>query len=106
MIYKYPVKDPEASVFDVHVIAQQSHRIAETIAYSNITEGQPLSEEYISSAKKAAERQIVVGGFRLAYMIRSFNLEGHQVQPPKPQVQKRTLMARILGDFPTYAGFI
>lgn len=78
MIYKYPVKDPQGMIFDAKVMAQESYKIGETLAYANISEGMPLSDEYISSAKKAAEKQIVLGGFRLAHMLRSFNLQGHQ----------------------------
>ena len=61
-------------IFDAHVMASESYKIGEQIAYSNVVENQPLSDDYIQTTKKVAERQIVVGGFRLAYMIRSFNL--------------------------------
>jgi hypothetical protein len=51
--------------------AVESNNIAKSYAYAGITENVKLSDAYVAANNQRTERQIVLGGYRLAYVIRS-----------------------------------
>jgi len=54
--------------------ANDSFKIADTFVYANIKEGEALPEDYVTEARKITERQIVLGGTRLANLLMSLKL--------------------------------
>jgi hypothetical protein len=66
----YPVSDvKDLASIDPAVWAQDSFQAGETFVYKNIAESQPLPAEYVNEAQKIAQKQIVIGGFRLAHIL-------------------------------------
>ena len=57
--------------------AKQSFEISESFVYANIKEGDDLPEDYLTKAQEIAERQIVLGGTRLANLLMSLKLDSH-----------------------------
>lgn len=49
--------------------ADQSFQLGSLNAYAGIKEGDKLPDDYIAKNNKITERQIVLGGYRLAYLI-------------------------------------
>lgn len=52
-----------------------SFELAKSGVYPGVVAGQPLSEEYLKKNKEALERQIVLGGLRLAYVMETIFVE-------------------------------
>lgn len=48
--------------------------------YKEIEENKELPDAYIEKAKLIAERQLVIGGLRLANLLKSLNLQDKEVQ--------------------------
>ena len=55
--------------------AEQSFHISETFVYDGIKEDEPIPDDYIAAGKKLAEKQLVIGGNRLANLLMSLDLE-------------------------------
>jgi hypothetical protein len=51
--------------------AEDSYQIAATYAYDGITEGVKLEDDYVTANNDRTERQIVLGGYRLAHVIKT-----------------------------------
>lgn len=75
MIDKYPISDTEANILDSHVWAHESFELSKSIVYPTVTENKALSNDYITHAKGVAEKQLVLGGTRLANLLKSFHLK-------------------------------
>jgi hypothetical protein len=54
---------------DISSWVNDSFELAKSGVYPGVVAGQPLTEEYLERNKNALERQIVLGGLRLAYVI-------------------------------------
>jgi len=75
---KYEIDPSEANNLDSRVWAQESFMISKSTVYPYVQPNQALSDDYIQQAKTAAERQVVLGGHRLANLLKSFKLHGHE----------------------------
>ena len=54
---------------DIQSWVNDSFELAKSGVYPDVVPGQPLPEEYLERNKNALERQIVLGGLRLSYVI-------------------------------------
>lgn len=80
---KYPIDASEAQNLDSRVWAHESFMISKSTVYPSVRPNQALSDDYINDAIAAAERQVVLGGNRLANLLMSFKL-----QPQEEVVEK------------------
>lgn len=103
---RYPVGEgktitPEqVAIQDPKEWAHESFMLSQSTVYPGVIENQELSDEYIAKAKAVAERQVVLGGQRLAYTLKSFHLaekmgSGHI----EPYYKRRSLSYRIFAKF-------
>lgn len=75
LIAKYPIDASVASNLDVNQWAMDSFKISSEFVYEGVTPNQTLSDEYIKKGQELAEKQIVIGGSRLASMLKTLNME-------------------------------
>lgn len=54
---------------DIDAWTQESFTLSKTNVYPGIKEGQPLPHDYIAKNQDAIQKQIVLGGLRLSYVI-------------------------------------
>jgi len=72
--------------------AAESHALAESEAYGHgIAENSKPSDEYVSNTRHQAQRQIALGGYRLATILRL-------LVPNLPQIQPESLAAKDSGS--------
>lgn len=71
--YEGSVSTTQASDLDPMSWAQESFEITSKTVYTNIKEGDAPSTDYIAANTKLAQRQIVVGGMRLANLLKSID---------------------------------
>lgn len=57
--------------------AKEGHKIAKDFVYEGITEDKPVPEDYIVAGKKIAEKQLVIGGYRLYHYLKDLKLSKH-----------------------------
>jgi hypothetical protein len=71
LVEEHPLvkKGSDVTSLDPHVWAMDSFKISEDFLYDGITQDQLLSSDYIAKAQQLAERQIVLGGYRLAHIM-------------------------------------
>eukprot|EP00350_Pseudokeronopsis_sp_OXSARD2_P002639 CAMPEP_0170540724 /NCGR_PEP_ID=MMETSP0211-20121228/672_1 /TAXON_ID=311385 /ORGANISM="Pseudokeronopsis sp., Strain OXSARD2" /LENGTH=245 /DNA_ID=CAMNT_0010843235 /DNA_START=251 /DNA_END=988 /DNA_ORIENTATION=+ len=69
-ISKFIITDEEIEMQDFATIAQESYEIAVDTVYENIYMDEPVPQEYIDKNLPIAERQVILGGRRLAYMLK------------------------------------
>jgi hypothetical protein len=63
---------------DINSWANESFELAKSSVYSDITEKKALPQSYIDENQKAIDKQIVIGGLRLAYVIKTiFGNQAH-----------------------------
>jgi len=74
----YPIEESVATNLDVNQWAQDSFEISSSFLYEGVTPNQTLTDEYIQKGKELAEKQVVIGGNRLATLLKSLNLEQWQ----------------------------
>lgn len=55
--------------------AEESFEISESKVYSGVKENQSVSDDYVKDRNAIAERQIVLGGYRLASLLKSLKLD-------------------------------
>lgn len=72
---KYDITDKQASEMDVKVWAQEAFNLSSTSVYPTIEKGKMPTDDYVDQAITVAERQVVLGGHRLAKMLQSLNLK-------------------------------
>jgi hypothetical protein len=58
---------------DVVSWADESFKISQDFVYAGIKENEALPDEYVSKCRSTAERQIAVGGHRLANFLKSLD---------------------------------
>jgi len=75
LIAKYPIDESVATNLDVNQWALDSFKISSEFVYEGVTPNQTLSDEYIKKGKEITEKQIVIGGSRLAAMLKTLNME-------------------------------
>lgn len=68
---KYNFDPSEYQNTDVDHWADESYVLSSTHVYEGITENKPLSQDYITHNQDHIQSQIVIGGYRLAYMIKT-----------------------------------
>lgn len=73
--------DDEASNIEVKDWAKEAFEYSKTHVYPTIEKNKMPSEDYIQGCQEVAERQIVLGGHRLANLLKSLNLKA----PEKPK---------------------
>ena len=49
---------------------EESIALSETVVYPGVKDGQSLSDEYLRSGREVINRQVVIGGLRLASIIK------------------------------------
>jgi hypothetical protein len=72
---KFDITDEEASQIDVKVWAQEAFNYSMTSVYPTIEKNKMPTDDYVEQCRTVAERQVVIGGHRLAKMIQSLNLQ-------------------------------
>ena len=89
LIDAFPIDSSVAEELDPTVWADDSFKISSEVVYSgksyligaksffpiDISEGEKLSEAYVNKAKIIAQKQVVIGGNRLANQLKSLNLD-------------------------------
>jgi hypothetical protein len=75
LIDAFPIDSSVAEELDPNVWADDSYKISSEVVYSDISEGEKLSEAYVNKAKIIAQKQVVIGGNRLANQLKSLNLD-------------------------------
>lgn len=78
LIEKYDITEKEATNVDVYDWAKDTFEISKTTVYPSIVKNKMPTDEYIEKARSVAERQVVLGGYRLANLLQSMNLKAHQ----------------------------
>jgi len=76
----YPIDSKTANEIDPKVWANDSFKISQEIVYKGIHENEKLSDDYIKKAEELAQKQVVIGGYRLASMIKSLKLDNWGVR--------------------------
>ena len=69
----YTISDEVAQNLDVFSWAKESYKISQDFVYTGIKENEALPDEYVSKCKEIAEKQIVIGGHRLANLLKSLD---------------------------------
>jgi len=70
---KYPI-GAEGNNLNPNDWAADSFKISESFVYADIKEGEDLPADYLTKAQELAEKQIVLGGTRLANLLMSLKL--------------------------------
>ena len=77
LVEAHPLDDvTDLKSLDPAVWAKDSFEKSEHFVYSNITENASLPADYVKNGQSIAEKQIVIGGFRLAHVL--MNIYGPQ----------------------------
>lgn len=71
MVSKNDIPESEWQNTDVELWAKESYELSANNVYNGIHEGQALPQDYIKKNQAAIQKQIVMGGLRLAYLIES-----------------------------------
>jgi len=71
---KYTIDKSVYLNLDPYSWTQESYELASTVVYNGIKENQALPDSYVEESNAIAEKQVVIGGYRLAYLLKSFNL--------------------------------
>ena len=66
---KYTISKSEYQNLNFKTWGNEAFELSKKYAWEGIVESQPVTEEYIKSRLPIVERQIVLGGKRLAYVI-------------------------------------
>ena len=82
LVEKYDISEEEATCLDFKKWAKEAFELSKTVVYPGITENVAPSEEYVTKAKAIAEKQVVLGGYRLANLLQSLNLQAPQPESP------------------------
>lgn len=69
LMAKYKISDADANQLDVKAWAHEAFNLSETVVYPTVHKNQALTDEYLQKARAVAERQIVLGGHRLAKLL-------------------------------------
>lgn len=69
MVADHPISSRDATNLNPMSWSEESHKIAENHVYKGIEEGAKVPQEYIDRTLSLAERQVVLGGHRLANLI-------------------------------------
>lgn len=73
------ISSEEAKDLDPVSWADEAFKLAEQTVYSNITEGEEVSQDYIEKNQPVIERQIVLAGIRLSNLLQSLDLDSFNV---------------------------
>uniref|UniRef100_A0A0A9WV27 Hexokinase-2 n=1 Tax=Lygus hesperus TaxID=30085 RepID=A0A0A9WV27_LYGHE len=65
----YKFTDAQKSEINSSIIAMESHRFAETVAYPGIDNGTVLSDTYKSQCTVVAQTRVTLAGYRLATIL-------------------------------------
>jgi len=79
----YPVPDDVASNLDFSSWAKEANVLAKNVVYKGVKENEKVPESYITANKPIAEKQLAIGGARLANLLIALDLEKNQVQQAK-----------------------
>lgn len=71
---------------DVRVWAKEAFEYSKSTVYPTIEKNKMPSDEYVQNARAVTERQVVLGGYRLANMLKSLNLKAHE--RPKTYIER------------------
>lgn len=69
ILKKYPEPNSEWQNIDVDKWTQESFQVSKDAVYPTVEPNVPLSQAYITKAQGAIEKQIALGGLRLAYVL-------------------------------------
>lgn len=72
---RHPIDADVASNIDVNQWAQDSYKISSEFVYDGVNPNEALTKDYISKGKDIAEKQVVIGGNRLASLLKTLNME-------------------------------
>ena len=76
----YDIEDAVAKDLDVFQWAADDFKIAKEFLYKGIKQNEELPQNYIDGAKQIAEKQVLIGGLRLANLLKSLNLSAKSVE--------------------------
>jgi len=71
MVGKYPISQNDYENINVDDWANESYELSKSNVYSGITEKQALPDDYVTKNQDAIQRQIVLGGLRLATVMKT-----------------------------------
>lgn len=74
MLNKYTIDKSVYLNLDPKSWTEESYKLASTAVYKGIKENSSLPENYVEESNAIAEKQVVIGGYRLAYLLKSLNL--------------------------------
>lgn len=72
---RHPIDADVASNIDVNQWAMDSYNISASFLYEGVEPNQALSKDYVKKAVEIAEKQVVIGGNRLASLLKTLNME-------------------------------
>ena len=78
LIEKYDISESEATNLDVKKWAKEAFDYSKSTVYPTIEKNVMPADEYVEKARSVAERQVVLGGHRLANLLKSLNLKAHE----------------------------
>lgn len=64
--------------------AADDFKITKDFLYTAIKENELLPQSYIDEARKIAEKQVLIGGLRLANLLKSLNLSAKSIEQETP----------------------
>eukprot|EP00347_Sterkiella_histriomuscorum_P010921 403374421 len=70
MASKFTFPNNEYNSVDVNLWVNESFEVAQNAVYANIKENQAASDSYVQQNQKVIEKQIIIGGLRLATVIK------------------------------------
>ena len=91
LVSEYPVSDDVAQNMDVVSWADESFKISEDFVYAGIKEGEALPDEYVSKCRTTAERQITIGGHRLANFLKSLDFSAFKSEEQNDDKKKSVM---------------
>jgi hypothetical protein len=74
LMAKHPIDADVAQNLDVNQWAKDSYEISASFVYEGVTPGEALSDDYIKKGQELAEKQVVIGGNRLASLLKTLDL--------------------------------
>lgn len=70
----YPVSDDVANNLNFSDWAKEANELAKNVVYSGVKENEKVPESYITANKPIAEKQLAIGGARLANLLIALDL--------------------------------
>lgn len=77
----YDIAKEVAEDIDIFSWAKDDFNIATDFLYAGIKQNEKLPQAYLDEARILAEKQVLIGGLRLASLLKSLNLSAKTFEP-------------------------